>query len=285
MLPQALSWHPSGDAVVYSSLSGDEHRTAYLYDNRSGVSSKLRLPAHDWFEFQFIHPEQILIHLWKQGIYLYDIVRQKSQKLVDADDSRFFEMNTQTKQMVYHNRDDTYLFNPKRKQSQRLVTDATELIIDPVHHSFIAVNTKPVEVLNIFYKNEVIYTDAGGFNLCVTSDYSTLIYAIEDSELDRTRLRRIDLKTLIAYGDIEFDGVIQTSNHVDGTLHLNVMSGTTYTMINVDIERLVTETVYRVQNDHLVFSQLSPDKQYLGLVTDSETGTRFDRIRLDKKSD
>lgn len=282
MLPNPLSWSPNGSEIIYTSASA-KGRTIYLYDVYNELSKPIKFPENDWFEFQFIHNEQFILHSWKQGIYLHDIPTKKSQRLADAPLSRFFHFDSSRKKLTYNNEQNAYLYDPKSMKQQLLLEGANELLIDPVHQTFIAVSDAHEPALQIYYKNEIVFEKAGAFNIHATVDFSKLIYFMEDADLERSSLHVFDLNSLEDVHTEQLVGLVQNANLAGGVLHINALRGQTYGLYALNLASLKLQAIERFEHEDQLFTSLSPDRETIAILRDGETSSQIELFELENQ--
>ncbi len=280
MLPNPLSWNPNSKELVYSCVRG-KGRIIYLYDVFNEQSQPIKFPENDWFEFQFIHNEQLLIHAWKTAIYLHDIPTKKSQKMVDTPLARSFYFDRTNKKLSFNSEQNTYLFDPKAQKTHLLVQKTNEIIIDPIHQTFITITDGEEQGLKIYYKGDVVFEVEKAFNIFATDQFSHLLYFIEDDEISKTTLYLLDLNSLEITKQVKLNGLVQNANLVNTTLHVNLQRDTNYTLCNIDVASLAINTLQDFDHDDQVFSALSDDENYVAILTDYETTSQIRLIELD----
>lgn len=283
MLQNPLSWNPNASEIIYTSAS-EKKRTIYLYDVYNEVSKPIKFPENEWFEFQFIHDEQFVLHSWKNGIYLHDIPTKKSQRLAAAPLSRFFNFDTDHKKMLFNSEGKAYLYDPKTQKSQMLLENANEVLIDPVHKTFITITDEHEPSLNIYYKNEIIFEQKGAFNIHARNDFSKLIYFSEDSETEKSQCHILDLNELKIIHSEAILGLIQNANLVGGVLHINALRGKNYGLYLFDLSSLRLKALKRIEHDDQIFTALSPDCETIAILRDFETSTKIELFELDNES-
>ncbi|MCB0279015.1 MAG: hypothetical protein KDD94_05910, partial [Calditrichaeota bacterium] len=79
MLPNIIAWDEESRHIIYSSIQG-EKRKLWSLDSYSELSQPVKFYEGQWFELENINAEQVLIHFWGEGIYLYDTSEQHAQK-------------------------------------------------------------------------------------------------------------------------------------------------------------------------------------------------------------
>lgn len=281
MLAQPLSWDYKNENILYSRISKDL-RKVYKYDIYTEMSGPINFYDLSWFEFQRINEEQFIIHAWKKGIYLHDLETKLSQKLVSAEDCRWFYFIQNDKKLIYNDSDTVYMFDPKNKSRTILMKNTAELIIDKVHKTFITVTPGLNPIVDIYYKNEKIVSFQNGFNITVSKDYRYLMYFEEIQETNRTTLHIINLETLKEDYAMEFDGLVQSVNQVENIVHFSLIMDTRYSFYSFDFNNLSTIFHdYRI-SENQVYSSLSENLKYIALLHDEDGNSFIELIELEK---
>ena len=277
MLASIIAWNPDSQSIIYSAISG-KYRKVYKEDIDDDVRYELKIAENDWFELAFIHEEQCIIHDWQSGLYLYDLVKKKSQLLREAKNCRSFYFDLISKQLFYNDLNDFYQYSHQTKKNLKLMNDVSELIVDPVHRTFITIDSDKNSALNIYYKNESVKEIGNAFLILNDKEFNHCFYCREKEEL--TEFYKLDLQNLKEEKIFEFDGFYHHGNDLENIAHFTIRNENEYQLLNFDKNKLTMNKVKSLTIDENIFSALSDDEKKIAILLDSEKSTEVKVLNI-----
>lgn len=278
MLNNIISWSPNGQILAYSSLTGNTRRI-YLYDVMDEVSYPSQFQRDSlWYELDFIHSEQFIIHEWKKGFFIYDIVTKQTQFILEEENSNNFSFDKNEKHLLFNSTNKLMIFDAKNRTKKLLMDKCRELLIDKTHQTFITINNS--SELNIYFKNEAIYTKSDAFGIYLTNDHQFLFY-FQDSAEGTFTVNKLHLETLEVQFTKEIKGSLQNANLNKDILHINAIKGNQYDLYNLIIDENSLDLIKSIETDNQLFSSVSPTMNTIAIATDLDLDTSLNLLEID----
>lgn len=274
MLANIIAWAPNSETLSYSRIYKNERRI-YMYDINDETSYPTRFPsASKWFEVEFIHPEQLLIHDWEKGFFIYDIEEKHTQLILNEDSARSFSFNTEKKELIVSSKNDAYLFSPKTRSKKKLSSNLQEFIIDDVQKTFITIDQSLT--LSIYFKNESIFSHELCCGIYLSED-STELYYFTDSHF-----YVLDLNSLEILLKHDISGSFQCANIAENLFQFTTENNDNYSIYIFNRNTKHVNLVKSISHKNQLFTSISPNEKSIALASDLEHDTIISIIPVEE---
>jgi hypothetical protein len=278
MLASPLSYSLNSSDIIYSAKH-ESLRQLYLYDTISELSNTINFPKAAWYEFQFIHNEQFLVHVWQDGIYLYDTVTKKTQAMVAAEKSRFFNFIIEDKKLIFQENRAAVLFDPKTKQKSKLVDQVSEMLIDKQRNSFIVIHDSIDSPLAIYIKNKSVFSHPNVYNINFANQENDLLF-IEDHDTTFS-VYILSLNDFKIKHHSQYNGTLESLNIVGDLCQISCSENDTFSFFILNTKTFKSTLLLQQNYTFNVYSRLAPDGDTLALLIDDEEDSSIELIDLE----
>ncbi|MCB0280272.1 MAG: hypothetical protein KDD94_12260, partial [Calditrichaeota bacterium] len=206
---------------------------------------------------------------------------QHAQKLVDPEKCKTFAYIRESKKIIFNNHNDYYFFDPVDKKTDLICKNAAEMIIDTRHKTFITVTADLDSRLNIFYKNNQVFSVENAFGIYTDRNYHNCFFFIEDDEIEKTDLYVIDLELLEQKKLEQINGLLQSANVVGDLLFLNINHDGYFYFYLYNLKQSALTLHHHIRSDNPVYALLAPNGKKIAYTEEDEGRTVLSVFEID----